>query len=182
MTDKAKRRRRALASELGVSTRTAANIIAYRRRQVADAPRGPLTPELEAARTWFEDDLGGRGVAELEREPANLSRASLLARTLHALVIIDREWLQSHPSTPAFYEAGVRLDGGAGIAWRDVGRVLSTGRGGLADLVAWRVAELELAGEQAAIEILEPNPGRGVTLQIRRADGSLEDVAERFTS
>jgi len=109
-------------------------------------------------------------------------RRDLVEALVIALVNIDAAYLDKFPDTPLLYASGVTYQDqmpGHDV-WQDIPRLLKTKRGACEDLAAWRVAELNAAGETGArIDVTTyPAPnGRDVTyhITVSRGDGSKED-------
>jgi hypothetical protein len=79
---------------------------------------------------------------------------------------------------PPLYSSGVRYAPEPGLGsgeeeWADPWTVARRGWGDCDDLVAWRVAELLLAGEAAGVNCIWT--GQRYHVRVRRANGSLED-------
>lgn len=117
--------------------------------------------------------------------------ARLFAETvrclLQALVMVDRITLQSDPSIPPLYKAGVRYqrEPSGEETFRDVAVIKHLGHGDCAHLAAWRCAELQNAGENATLRIswkvFRRGPRKGKRLfhvQVRRGDGRVEDPSK----
>ena len=81
---------------------------------------------------------------------------------------------------PPLYSTGVRY-GAQKLGhdkWRDIPRLLVTGRGACEDLAAWRAAELRMFGERAPIDVQTFEMANGSIIYhvtIQRADGTKED-------
>lgn len=65
---------------------------------------------------------------------------------LYALVNINIDYLQSHPSTPSIYDAGVRYKQELpGVEeWQSIPAMLKSGNGDCEDLACWLAAEMRI--------------------------------------
>lgn len=125
------------------------------------------------------------GAIEVQLASPQLRRnARLFAETvrclLQALVMVNRITLKSDKTIPPLYKAGVRYESEptGEETFRDVTVVNHLKHGDCAHLAAWRVAELQNAGENATLRIAWKVTRRGKRLfhvQVRRADGRIED-------
>ena len=81
------------------------------------------------------------------------SREAVLRLMMEALIAANVAFLRRHPETPRLYESGVRYEEEPGTQddWNDIPETLSLGVGDCEDLAAWRIAELRVSGEQAAM-------------------------------
>jgi len=102
-----------------------------------------------------------------------------LAALLEALCSIDAAYLRRVPSTPALYAADVRYlaEPDRVELWRAIPVVLAYRAGDCEDLVAWRCAELRVAGELATpvAERFDTRAGPVFHVRVRRGDGAIED-------
>ena len=105
----------------------------------------------------------------------------VLSALLESLITIDVEYLHrrmvgSDPVPPLFM-SGVRY--AVDNRWLDVGACRKQGKADCKSLVAWRVAELRLAGEHASPRVIrqrERKDGRAMWhVLVRRGNGTLED-------
>ena len=99
---------------------------------------------------------------------------------LKILVYANLIYLRAHPNAPKLYQSGVRyIREPLGVEYfQNVPSILRTGGADCEDLASWRVAELILEGEPAepAIRVTVKDDGfRLYHIQVRRADGSIED-------
>lgn len=125
------------------------------------------------------------GVALAAPELLTRENYGRLARSLLETVIwSNRLFLEAHPETPALYRAGVSYGGSRedGFRFLDIPAVLAQGQGICSALSAWRVAELRHAGERGAgIRIIwTPHDDAQFHVQVRRANGEVEDPSERL--
>jgi hypothetical protein len=109
------------------------------------------------------------------------ARETLLRLLLEALVAVNVAYLHAHPATPRLMDSSVRYepDDPGREEWKDIAETLSRGAGDCKDLVAWRLAELRIGGEHAAVarvEFHEAGDGRVLHhMTVRRASGLIED-------
>jgi hypothetical protein len=107
--------------------------------------------------------------------------AEVVRSLIQALVMVNRIELRSDKKIPPLYKAGVRYqrEGRGKESFQDVYNVLANKVGDCEDLCAWRVAELQEAGENASIRVKwAENRKTGKKLfhiQVRRGNGSIED-------
>lgn len=111
-----------------------------------------------------------------------LEQKRVLWSQLWCVIRWNVAWLAARPGTPLLYRSGVRFerepDGGTNY-WSNVRAVLKRGRSHCVGLSCWRVAELQVRGEQA-IPILqvfnEDRPDFGPVTEfhvtVLRGDGS----------
>jgi hypothetical protein len=109
----------------------------------------------------------------------------VLRLMMEALIAANIAYLRLHPDTPRLYESGVRYEEEPGTQddWNDIPETLSLGVGDCEDLAAWRIAELRVAGELAAIpRVTVFTEGRRVTyhVAVRRAAGAIEDPSREL--
>jgi hypothetical protein len=110
--------------------------------------------------------------------------AEVVRSLLQALVMVNRIELRANKSIPPLYKAGVRYkrEPAGQESFEDINGVMSAGWGDCEDLSAWRVAELQEAGENAAIRIKwRENRQTGKKLfhiQVRRGNGKIEDPSK----
>lgn len=109
------------------------------------------------------------------RVPA--SRAALEAATT-GLVALNRFVLR-RAQLPSVYDSGVRYkpERVRPEEWRTADQIFASNYGDCEDLAAWRVAELQLAGEQAKVKVIRTGRKRFHAI-VRRADGQLEDPSK----
>jgi hypothetical protein len=105
------------------------------------------------------------------------SRA-LLGAASQGLVAINREVLRQ-TELPRLYDSGVRYEPEKRHRerWQNALEVFGAGKGDCEDLAAWRVAELQLRGEPAAVKVVRTGPRRFHAI-VRRGDGSYEDPSK----
>ena len=113
------------------------------------------------------------------------SREAVLRLMMEALIAANVAYLRLHPETPRLYESGVRYEEEPGLQddWNDIPETLSLGVGDCEDLAAWRIAELRVAGEQAAMPRVSVfTEGRRITyhIAVRRAAGPIEDPSREL--
>lgn len=111
--------------------------------------------------------------------PLELTRA-MLGIGLRALVAQNLAWLIVHPNTPKLYDSGVvyEREPPGQEEWQTIPSVIDQGSGDCEDLAAWRVAELQRAGEPARIITKSARQLSGkllIHVLVRRGDGTLED-------
>lgn len=109
-----------------------------------------------------------------------------LRALLGALVLIDLEWLRTHPKTPALYSAGVRYrrEPSDSEVWCDIPTILASGRGDCEDLACWRTAEVRF---RRGIKVKAEPQGRRSKdgtlhyhIVVRWPDGLVEDPSARL--
>lgn len=128
------------------------------------------------------------GAIQIQLASPQLRRhARLFAETvrslLQALVMVNRIALKSDKRIPPLYRAGVRyIREPQGVeTFRDLYMVILNRGGDCAHLAAWRVAELQEAGENASLRIQWKVTRRGPRLfhvLVRRGNGSIEDPSK----
>jgi hypothetical protein len=128
------------------------------------------------------------GVIQIQLASPQLKRharlfAEMVRSLLQALVMVNRIALKSDPRIPPLYSSGVRyIKEKPGVeTFRDLYLVLANHGGDCAHLAAWRVAELQQAGENASIRIQWKVTRRGIRLfhvVVRRGNGSIEDPSK----
>jgi len=103
------------------------------------------------------------------------SRPCLKAAVL-GLVALNRAVLRSQ-NLPPLYQSGVtyRPEGLGRERWLRADEVFAEDHGDCEDLAAWRVAELQVAGELGASVDIERTGTRKYHAVVRRADGTRED-------
>lgn len=114
------------------------------------------------------------------REPRAM--ATVARGYLHGLVLYDRVLLRKK-IVPPIYDAFMNGDiefrsepwAGKYEEFADALTCIRRGWGDCDDLAPWRVAELNEQGERAGLKIYWR--GRGFHVEVRRADGTVEDVA-----
>lgn len=101
--------------------------------------------------------------------------AALRAATM-GLVALNRVIMRRRP-LPPLYRSGVRyrIEGVGNENWNTADVVFRKGIGDCEDLAAWRVAELQLAGELGAMPHIIKTGFKRYHAQVRRADGRIED-------
>ena len=93
---------------------------------------------------------------------------------LKQLVRFNRYQLEhSDEIIPPLYRSRVRYQREIGEQWQTIKEVLANGYGDCEDLAAWRVAELQSAGERAQIRLTRR--GRIWHVTVVRGDGRFED-------
>lgn len=128
------------------------------------------------------------GVIQIQIASPQLRRhakpfAEMVRKLLEALVSVNRLALRSDRRIPPLYSSGVRyMREAPGVeTFRDLYIVLAKGGGDCAHLAAWRVAELQEAGENASLRIQWKVTRRGPRLfhvLVRRGDKSIEDPSK----
>lgn len=107
------------------------------------------------------------------------ARLDLIRALVKLLIVADRLYLRAHPSTPKLYAAGVRyLREEDTENYQNIPRTLELRTGDCEDLAAWRIAELQEAGEDVHLvvrEYDEPKDETDYHLLVGLADGSVED-------
>lgn len=102
-------------------------------------------------------------LSAIPADPSEL--AAIIAPLVEGLVHVNLAYLRRAPSMPSLYKAGVHYVEDA--AWRDIPTVMEMGAGSCHSLVAWRIAELRLQGEQAKIHIQFTRVGNVDTLHLQ---------------
>lgn len=107
---------------------------------------------------------------------------------LQLLVDANRVFLRTHPDFPPLYEAGVRYLRDAdrrtqqspdSELWLTIPDAAHLGGADCKVLAAWRVAELQEAGENASCLLIPPKRGGRVWhVVVQRADGTVEDPSK----
>lgn len=109
---------------------------------------------------------------------------------LESIVVVNKAYLRQNASTPRLYRSGVVYrDEPLGYeSFVDIPHVLRAGWGDCAHLCAWRVAELQLRGLQASIDVCSQRSMRvrGVEtpvyhIRVRLPDGRIEDPSQYLT-
>jgi hypothetical protein len=113
------------------------------------------------------------------------SREAVLRLMMEALIVANVAYLRRHPGTPPLYESGVRYEEEPGNQddWNDIPETLSLGVGDCEDLAGWRIAELRVAGELAAMpRVSVRTEGTRITyhIAVRRAAGAIEDPSREL--
>ena len=113
------------------------------------------------------------------------SREAVLRLMMEALIAANVAYLRAHPDTPRLYESGVRYEEEPGNQddWNDIPETRQLGAGDCEDLAGWRIAELRVAGEVAAMpRVTVFTQERRVTyhITVRRASGLLEDPSREL--
>lgn len=111
--------------------------------------------------------------------------AKWIRRALHSLVMVNYEDLLRKPLPPLYRSGVVFEEEPRGTeTFRDARNVWKRGYGDCAHLAAWRCAELRAAGEDAKLRVKWSCPRhrrrRLFHVQVRRADGRIEDPARRL--
>lgn len=108
--------------------------------------------------------------------------AILAKKLLEALIVANRYYLHTHPSTPLLYESDVRYAREPNAfryeEFADIPTVLGRGWGDCDDLVAWRCAEIAQREKRPAAPLIywrqhDSDSGKKVTVwhvQVRRLD------------
>lgn len=111
-------------------------------------------------------------------------RCALVIALVDALAGVNLQYLRfmaaHRRQLPPMYTTGVRWQNQVmgNDKWRDIPRLLVTGKGSCEDLAAWRAAELRLFGEAAKIDVETYELGNGSIIYhvtVERPDGSKED-------
>jgi hypothetical protein len=107
-------------------------------------------------------------------------RCALVVYLTRALATIDYLYLKFHRDTPSLYQSHVvyRNQTWGDDQWWDIPTLMSMGKGACEDFVAWRVAELTLAGEAAKVDVItqQDRAGRVVYhVVVKRENGTIED-------
>lgn len=103
---------------------------------------------------------------------------------IETLAAVNEVYLTKNPKTPKLYDSGLRISlTGAKVdrPLLSIPVVMEQGAAELDELVAYRLAELHAAGEtKAQARVVWTRTGNAVVLtpMVRRADGSVEDVAQ----
>lgn len=107
------------------------------------------------------------------------SRIDVLRMAVKVLVHSNRAYLREHPHTPQLYASGVRYlkEADDSENYQDIPRTLELRSGDCEDLVAWRLAELQEAGEDAHVLLREYRVGADTLFHVllTRANGDVED-------
>jgi hypothetical protein len=109
------------------------------------------------------------------------ARLELERALVKVLILADRLYLRQHPSTPKLYDARPRYlhveDPNVIEEWQNIPQTLALGTGDCKDLVSWRLAELQEAGEDAHLVVLEypMPPDTYFHLVVQRPGGAIED-------
>lgn len=106
-----------------------------------------------------------------EFAPDDISERAL-SQMIEALVRIDEQYLEAHPTTTPLEHAKVRYAGDLHEEWRNIPTMLDLRCGGDVDLCAWRAAELRRQGQAASVEL--DRRSWGVTVYVKWPDGSSE--------
>lgn len=106
--------------------------------------------------------------------------ARTLAAFVEAISRLDLEYLKLFPSTPPIYLAKVHYEDTP--TWRDIPALLRHRSGDCKSLVAWRLAELRVKGEDATLHVIYQafDTEDHYHLCVRRASGEIEDTSERL--
>lgn len=125
-------------------------------------------------------------------------RRKLVTALCEALVAINVDWLLACNAlgfaVPGIYDSGVVYTDQVPVVdpfdsqehtdrWQDIPRLLETGAGACEDLASWRVAELQVQGEPAIIDVTSAEDANGNILYhvcVTRGDGSHEDPSARL--
>ena len=113
------------------------------------------------------------------------SREAVLRLMMEALIAANVAYLRAHPEAPRLYESGVRYEEEPDEQddWNDIPETLALGVGDCEDLAGWRIAELRVAGEHAAMPRVSVfTEGRRVTyhIAVRRSAGHIEDPSREL--
>lgn len=116
-----------------------------------------------------------RVTMQLPEDP-RVVRAAVLG-----LALVNLALLQTHPRLPSLYASGVRYrrEPRGKEDWQPITLLYKRGYGDCEDLAAARVAELVHCGEPATIHVKIAGPGL-MHIQVKRADGSIEDPSKRL--
>ena len=106
-------------------------------------------------------------------------RATVIASLVEALVTANRLYIE-RVGAPELYASGVRYVEGA--SWKDIPACLRDLVADCKALVAWRVAELRRAGEQAYVRVehFAMPAGDRLHLVVVRESGEVEDPSRRL--
>ncbi len=125
------------------------------------------------------------GVIQIQLASPQLRRharlfAEMVRSLLQALVMVNRIALRSDKSIPPLYRSGCRYirEPKGEETFRDLYVIRAKKGGDCAHLCAWRVAELQEAGENASLRVKWNVTRRGPRLfhvQVRRGNGTIED-------
>ena len=128
------------------------------------------------------------GVIQIQlASPQLRGHARLFAETvrslLQALVMVNRIALRSDKRIPPLYRSGCRYkrEPSGQETFRDLYVIMANRGGDCAHLCAWRVAELQEAGENATIRVTWKTTRRGPRLfhvQVRLGNGKIEDPSK----
>lgn len=113
------------------------------------------------------------------------SREAVLRLMMEALVSANVGYLRLRRETPPLYESGVRYEEepDAQDDWNDIPETIALGVGDCEDLSGWRIAELRVAGEVAAMpRVTVSTQDNKVTyhVAVRRASGLIEDPSREL--
>lgn len=104
------------------------------------------------------------------------ARAGAIRGAVLGLVALNRDVLRNS-QLPPLYRSGVRYQAEelGSERWLTADEVFAKGRGDCEDLAAWRVAELQLAGELDASVDIARTGNRRFHARVLRANGAIED-------
>lgn len=145
--------------------------MAYRITFVLGTWNGPSQPPRRI--TYVLDAFNGPHEQEMSHRH--------LRTLLMALMHVDIAYLEAHPETPDLYASGIRYEEEppGQEDWQDVPTCLRMRVGDCEDLACWRAAELRVRYGEQAYPIFNftrrPNGGYLYHIQVRRADGRIED-------
>jgi hypothetical protein len=119
-------------------------------------------------------------LSEIPASPEEL--AGVIAPIVEGLIHVNMAYLRRAAGVPRLYASGIRYVEDA--AWRDIPSMLAMGAGSCHSLVAWRIAELRLRGEQAKIHIQFTRVANVDTLHLQvkrlRPKPHVEDPSKRL--
>jgi hypothetical protein len=108
-------------------------------------------------------------------------RLDIIRALVKLLIISDRIYLREHAGTPKLLASGVRYLREVDTEnYQNIPRTLELKTGDCEDLAAWRIAELQEAGEDAHLvvrEYDEPQDETDYHLLVGHADGTIEDIS-----
>ena len=122
----------------------------------------------------------GSSPAEIESGERKLSAL------LSALVILDLEWIRTHPRTPELYRSGVvyRREPPPREVWQDIPTAMARGHADCEDLASWRCAEVRARRNVKVRPIPQGRRGPDGALHYhivcRWPDGTIEDPSKRL--
>lgn len=108
------------------------------------------------------------------------TRETVLRLMLEALIAANVAYLRANPQTPWLYASGVTYEeeDDEDDDWNDIPETQRLRVGDCEDLSAWRIAELRVREQEAAIPrvTIEASGSRVLYhVSVKRADGRLED-------
>ena len=110
--------------------------------------------------------------------------AEQIKKSLEAVALVNLAYLQKHPECPKLYESDVVYDDSPKPreGCRAIPALLESKAGDASELVAWRIAELNLEGRPATVRVVwgtqvwatQKKRSRIFSPVVRHQDGSLE--------